>query len=187
MLVFASVAEAAPERVDTVDETLFYRIARGEKEAFCALYECCRGAVFAYALSLLRSTDDADDATQDTFLRIRAAAHLYQPQGKPMAWVLTITKNVCLMQLRRRRREAALPSEDLAVDLGRIGDREDRIVLEAALAVLSEEECRIIMLHAVSGLKHREIAQLMGMPLSTVLSKYHRGTAKLRRELEEKL
>ena len=181
------MVETAPERIDTLDETLFYRIAQGEKEAFCTLYERCRGAVFAYALSVLHSRDDADDATQDTFLRIRSAAHLYQPQGKPMAWILTIAKNVCLMQLRRRRHDATLPSEDMAVDLGQIADREDRIVLESAFAVLSEEECRIVMLHAVSGLKHREIAQLLQLPLSTVLSKYSRGLAKLRRELEEKL
>ena len=187
MLIFAAVAETAPARADTVDEALFWRIAQGDREAFCDLYETCRGAVYGYALSLLRRADDAEDAAQDTFLRIRAAAHLYEPQGKPMAWILTITKNVCLMQLRRRRHEAALPDGNRAADLGRIDDREDRIVLETAFSVLSEEECRIIMLHAVSGVKHREIARLLELPLATVLSKYRRGLAKLRRELEGKL
>ncbi|MBQ2062672.1 MAG: sigma-70 family RNA polymerase sigma factor [Oscillospiraceae bacterium] len=188
MLIYTSVVKTAPTRVESVDEALFSRIAQGDKEAFCALYKTCRSAVFAFSLSLLRSTDDADDATQDTFLRIRSAAHLYQPQGKPMAWILTIARNVCLMQLRRRKHDAAMPNEEImAVDLRQITEREDRIVLETAFAALSQEECRIIMLHVVSGMKHREIAQLLDLPLATVLSKYSRGLAKLRRELEEKL
>ena len=57
---------------------------------------------------------------------------------------------------------------------------EDRQVLQDALARLGAEERRIILLHAVAGLKHRETAQLLELPLSTVLSKYHRGLKKLR-------
>ena len=53
-------------------------------------------------------------------------------------------------------------------------------VLQEALARLSGEERRIVLLHAVTGLKHREIAQLLELPLSTVLSKYHRGLKKLK-------
>ena len=61
---------------------------------------------------------------------------------------------------------------------------EDREVLSAALGVLGEQERQIVLLHAVSGLKHREIAQLMELPLATVLSKYHRGLKKLKKKLE---
>ena len=57
---------------------------------------------------------------------------------------------------------------------------EDRLVLQDALARLGAEEGQIVLLHAVTGLKHREIAQLLELPLSTVLSKYHRGLKKLK-------
>ena len=57
---------------------------------------------------------------------------------------------------------------------------EDRQVLQEALAGLGAEERQIVLLHAVAGLKHREIARLLEQPLSTVLSKYHRGLKKLR-------
>jgi len=63
----------------------------------------------------------------------------------------------------------------------------DRMTLEKAFAVLPEDSCRIIMLHAVSGMKHREIAELLNMPISTVLSKYNRGIKKLQTELERML
>ena len=73
------------------------------------------------------------------------------------------------------------------MDFHQIEDREDRIVLEIAFQVLSQEECQIIVMHAVSGLRHREISELLHIPLSTVLSKYRRGLKKLRRQLEENL
>ena len=57
---------------------------------------------------------------------------------------------------------------------------EDRALLQQALSRLSGEERQIILLHAVSGLKHRETAALLELPLSTVLSKYHRGLKKLK-------
>ena len=61
---------------------------------------------------------------------------------------------------------------------------EDRTVLTAALSTLSDEERQIIMLHVTAGLKHREIAQLLELPLSTVLSKYRRALSKLKQKLE---
>ena len=58
---------------------------------------------------------------------------------------------------------------------------EDRVILSECLRSLSDEERQIVMLHAVSGFKHREIAGLLEMPLSTVLSKYNRAMKKLRK------
>lgn len=191
MLVFAAVAYEAPPERETIeiDEGLFRRIGDGDKDAFRLLYELAGNAVFAYALAILRSREDAEDAMQETFLKIRAAAHLYTPMGKPMAWILTIAKNVCMMRFREARHAAVVSIEELREDpdCRDIEDREDRIVLETAFRVLSPDECRIIMLHAVSGMKHREIAELLNMPLSTVLSKYNRGIKKLRSKLEETL
>ena len=65
------------------------------------------------------------------------------------------------------------------------GDVEDRLVLSKMLELLSEEDRQIVVLHAVSGMKHREIAQIMHLPVSTVLSKYRRSLQKLRTALEE--
>ena len=61
---------------------------------------------------------------------------------------------------------------------------EDREVLQQALASLGDVERQVVLLHAVTGLKHREIAALLEMPLATVLSKYHRALKKLRVQLE---
>ena len=188
MLIFEAVVYEAPVQQAGIqlDESLFPRIADEEKEAFCTLYETCSSAIFAYALSILRNRSDAEDAMQDTFLKIRSAAHLYKPQGKPMAWIFTITKNVCLMMIRKKAHIVQMPEADAQPDLGldQIENAEDRMTLEKAFTVLPEDTCQIIMLHAVSGMKHREIAELLNIPISTVLSKYHRGTKRLQSELE---
>ena len=188
MLIFEAVLYETPvQQVGfQLDESLFLRIAAGEKEAFCTLYEICSTSVFAYALSILRNRDDAEDAMQDTFIKIKSAAHLYKPQGKPMAWIITITKNVCLMMIRKNAHIVQMPEEDTQSDLGldQIENAEDRMILEKAFTVLPEDTCQIILLHAVIGMKHREIAELLNLPISTVLSKYNRGIKRLQTELK---
>ncbi|HWT27812.1 MAG TPA: sigma factor-like helix-turn-helix DNA-binding protein, partial [Mobilitalea sp.] len=76
--------------------------------------------------------------------------------------------------------------EDMEDDLSfsYVTDSDDRLVLQAALEILNVEEREIILLHAISGFKHREIADNLGMPLATVLSKYNRGLGKLRKHLK---
>lgn len=102
-----------------------------------------------------------------------------------MAWLLTIVRNLCYNKLR-----AGTMSEDLAdyedpAGLDEFDATLDRIVLEKAMRILSFEERQIVMLHSLTGLKHREIAELLEIPLGTVVSKYNRSLKKIRRELEE--
>ena len=190
MLIYAAIQTETPQwSGPKLDETWFPAIAQGDAEAFRALYESASQSVFGFALSILRSRPDAEDAMQDTFLKVRGAAHLYQPMGKPLAWILRIARNVCLMQLRHRRHLADAPPEELCPDIGWEGiqSAEDRLALQSAFQCLTREEMQIVMLHAVAGLKHRETAALLGLPLNTVLSKYNRSLKRLRERMEEQL
>ena len=141
--------------------------------------------MYATALSYLKDPHRAEDITHDTFIRIWDCSPRYVSVGSPMAWILTIARNLSLMEIRRGTRETTLGEEEwctVPADSPRVTP-EDRIVLEEALASLSDDERRVIMLHVTSGLKHREIAALLDLPLSTVLSKYSRAMRKLRRAL----
>ena len=159
-------------------EQLVVQTGRGDREAFALLYGRARGAVYALALSLLHDAHEAQDVAQDVFVRVWEGAPAYCPQGSPMAWLLTIARNLALARLRRGVRQVELGEEEWnAIPAQAPGiSPEDR----QALAGLGEEERQIVLLHAVAGLKHREIARLLEKPLSTVLSKYHRGLGKLR-------
>lgn len=163
-------------------EQLLLRVGGGDREAFARLYSLTRSAVYALALSVLRNSHEAQDAAQDVFVKVWESAPGYRPQGSPMAWMLTIARNLALSRLRQSGRQVSLNEEEWnAIPAQAPGvSPEDRQVLQEALSRLSGEERQIVLLHAVAGLKHRETAQLMELPLSTVLSKYHRGLKKLK-------
>ena len=176
--------ERGPDRREL--EGLLTRLAAGDRESLGGLYQRTRGAVYALALSILQDPQEAQDVTQDVFIRVWEKAPGYRAQGSPMAWILTVTRNQALMALRREGRQARLTEEEwnaLPAPAPAVTP-EDRALLREALSVLGEEERQVVLLHAVSGLKHREIAALLELPLATVLSKYHRGLKKLRNKLE---
>ena len=160
---------------------LLRRMGAGDRQALAELYGRTRGAVYAAALAILQNADEAQDASQDAFVRAWEAAGRYRPQGSPMAWLLTIARNEALSRLRRAGRQTTLSDGEWdAIPAGADVSPEDRAVLQTALARLGADERQIVLLHAVSGLKHRQIAEIMHMPLATVLSKYHRALKKLR-------
>ena len=162
-------------------EELLSGVAAGDREALARLYHRTRTAVYGLALSYLKNAQDAQDVTQDTFVRVWESAPQYRPQGSPMGWLLTVTKNLARMKLRQQTRQVelndeewdAIPADDASLS------PEDRQVLQTALGKLDGQERQVVLLHAVSGLKHREIAALLELPLATVLSKYHRALKKL--------
>lgn len=154
--------------------------------ALSDLYGRTRVAVYGFSLSYLKNGHDAEDITQDTFVQIWNHSSHYVSQGKPMAWILTIARNLSLEKLRKQSRIQDLSDnqwESFSIENPAF-TTEDRVVLHAAFYSLSEEEQRVLLLHAVAGLKHREIAQILDLALPTVLSKYHRALKKLRLILE---
>lgn len=167
-------------------EKLLSGIASGERESLEKLYELTRTAVYGFALSYLGSTHDAGDAMQDTYVRIWSAAGQYKPHGTPMAWIFTICRNICLMKMRKSGREAYLDENEWnAIPEGNESlTFEDREILGSAMKKLDETERRIVIMHAVSGMKHREIASELDMALATVLSKYARALKKLKKHIE---
>ena len=187
MLMILAAIEEEYGKLNTSElEDLMQGLVRGDQEALSQLYHYARTAVYGLALSIVRNGHDADDITQDTFVRAWEKAEQYRPQGTPMAWLLSITRNLALMKLREQKRTQDLPPEDWAQFSVASHDvtTEDRTVLGAAMTILSDEERQIILLHVTSGLKHREIAYLLELPLSTVLSKYHRALKKLKEKLK---
>ncbi|MEL7625548.1 MAG: RNA polymerase sigma factor [Anaerolineaceae bacterium] len=190
MLIFNVIGDnpQKPKSIE-VNETLITRIGQDDKVAFRELYETTNQSLYAYILSLVRDPNEAQDILQETYLKIRSAAHLYTPQGKPMAWIFTIARNLANMHFRYSNRIIEDPIDEITSNEleARGVDRQDIIVLRTLLDGLDEEERSIILLHMVSGYKHYEIARDLDKPLSTVLSRYNRGIKKLRRLVEQQM
>ena len=185
-IMLAMTTEYAPTEEKHELDRLLTAVAAGERDALEALYCRTRAAVYGLALSYLKNAQDAQDITQDVFVRVWDCAEQYHPGTSPMGWLLTICRNLCLMDLRQGRRTAALSEEewDAVPAQGADLSTEERVLLQHAMSRLGEEERRIVLLHAAAGLRHREIAALLKLPLPTVLSKYHRALKKLRTYLE---
>ena len=188
MLFFTltDTTQTAYDKNSHLDEIL-KRLARGDKTALEELYHETRAAIYGFSLTITKNAADSEDVLQETYLKIWANADRYTAKGTPMSWILMIAKNLSLMKLREKKKHQDLEPEEWDMEFhipDSAGTTEDRHLLEAALNLLTLEEREIILLHAVSGLKHREIAELLDMALATVLSKYHRALKKLRKYIE---
>ena len=186
MLSMLMTTEYAPPEDRHELQQLLICIAGGDRDALAELYRRTRTAVYGLALSYLKNAHDAQDLTQDVYVQVWDCAEQYRSTGSPMGWLLTVCRNLCLMRLRREERHAALSEEEWdAIPARESGlDADERTLLQQALASLADAERRIVLLHAVTGMKHREIAALLELPLPTVLSKYHRALKKMRAYLE---
>ena len=188
MLFFTltDATQTAYDKNSHLDEIL-KRLARGDKTALEELYHETKSAIYGFSLTITKNAADSEDVLQETYLKIWANADRYTAKGTPMSWILMIAKNLSLMKLREKKKHQDLEPEEWDMEFhipDSAGTTEDRHLLEAALNLLTLEEREIILLHAVSGLKHREIAELLDMALATVLSKYHRALKKLRKYIE---
>ena len=157
-----------------------------DMQALETLYGMSKSAVYGFALSILKHPHDAEDVMQEAYIKVFYGAKEYRPQGKPMAWILTIVRNLALMKIRQKKGTSLSIDEvwELPDSYNLAKESIDRILLHAVFSVLTDEERQVVMLHAVAGMKHREIAEILDIPLSTVLSKYKRTLSKLKKQLE---
>lgn len=182
MICLTAAQETRSEQNNSDLDRCLAELADKNIETLTELYRLTSTSIYGLALSILKNTHDAEDVLHDCYVNIYHAASDYRPAGKPMAWILTIARNLCLRKLREQKRLSDIPQEDWEAYFESKPEMsaDDRILLRDCMDLLNDEERQIIVLHAVSGFKHREIADLMEIPLSTALSKYHRALKKLR-------
>ena len=157
------------------------RIADKDTNALHELYEFINKNVYAYSLSILKNHDDALEVMQDTFITIYNNAYKYENQDKPMAWILTITKNLSYMKLRKSKVMSDI--DDLVFASN--DNHDDKLLVKYLLDKLTKEEREIVILHIVNGFRFHEIAKLLNLKLSTTLSKYHRAIKRIKEIVKE--
>ena len=143
----------------------------------------------AYTLAryLLRDEHDAQDAVQDAVLRALRYFESYR-EGDARAWLLAIVRNCCLTWHRRQRvQRASVPLADAdLVDIGAAREtdaraiaRSERAVLERAVATLPAEFQEVIVLREIQDLSYKEISDIVGVPIGTVMSRLARARKRL--------
>ena len=186
MIVFCSIQTGSKERDSQIDNLLSL-MAQGNSSAVGKLYTLIKTDVYAFALSKTANIADAEDLTQNTFVQVYKNAKLYKSQSKPMAWIFTIELNLIRRHFQLKKR--LTPFEEMDSELIEPSNTEDKVIkselVRTLLSILNEDEREVVVLHLISGFKHREISKLLNKPLSTVLSKYNRAIKKLQSSVKE--
>lgn len=157
------------------------KIADKDSGALHELYDTINKNIYSFALSILKNHDDALEVMQETFITIYNHADQYENKDKPMAWILTITKNLSYMRLRKNREMADI--DDLVFSSE--DNHDDKIFVKYLLDKLTSEERQIVVLHVVDGFRFHEIAKMLDLKLSTTLSKYHRAIKRIKEIVKE--
>jgi RNA polymerase sigma-70 factor (ECF subfamily) len=140
-------------------------------------------ALRRYARALTRQSDVADDLVQDTLVRALRSEHLFHG-GNVRSWLYTILTNLNRNRLRAlARRPTLLPIEDDdAPDLA--GPETGTRDIERALATLVEDQRNALLLVVLEGLSYREVAEVQGVPIGTVMSRLARARVQIKAYLD---
>jgi RNA polymerase sigma-70 factor (ECF subfamily) len=180
--------------VQREDQALVERSQRGELDAFEVLVEKYRQRVWRLALNVLRDREEAWDVAQEAFVRAWQALPNFRGQSQFYTWLFRITMNVASDRLRQRgargrafgtERVGEEEMERTMADTGATPDEraartQQRERIQQALAALPEHHRTIIMLSDLEGLSYREIADVLEIPMGTVMSRLHNARKKLR-------
>jgi len=172
---------------------LIGKMARGNERALEGLYDATVGKLYALALAILRSAEDAEEVVCMTYAYVWANASQYDDsRGNVLGWLLMLCRSRALDRLRQRHANiVAAGSRELESIAAEDNQPEDLLLLlqqrsrvSAALSALSAERRRLISLAFLQDLSHQQIAQATGMALGTVKSHLRRALAQLREQLE---
>ena len=174
----------------STDASLLARMAHRDPQALDTFYTRHARAVFSLALTMLGEHTRATDLTQEVFLLVWRSAGAYQPIGSARAWLLRLTRNRAIDELRRDRRrlasESTLPTQALhALPAPQaLADAAERQAVRDALAALPAEQRDALFLAFFQGLSHQEIATCLRTPLGTIKARIRRALQTLRQQLQ---
>jgi RNA polymerase sigma-70 factor (ECF subfamily) len=150
------------------------------------------GMGFALAMQMLRSRDDAADAVQDSLHQLlRKRSQFDSRRGELRAWFLKIVRNRCLDLIRTRTRRRTEPTDTADLHASRqespdeiVEKRELLDLLKSELTSMPDEQREIILLRDFHRLSYADVADVLSIPVGTVMSRLHRARLELKRRMD---
>lgn len=174
----------APERGT---EAWVLRAQQGDRDAFEHVYRAHVERVYALCLRMCGDTQEAEELTQDVFVRAWKKLDSFRAESRFSTWLHRLAVNIVLQARRARGRRRA--REETVPDLERYGREAvsampgTRVDLERAIAGLPDGAREVLVLRDVEGFKYQEIAEMTGVTLGTVKAQIHRARALVQRAL----
>ncbi len=190
--------EAEKSLEECSDEELVHRLALGDESALVVLYDRFGRALFSLALRITSQRAVAEEVVQEAFVRVwRHAGRFETSRGKVSSWMMGITHNLAIDELRKARSRPQIA--DTEIDLserlvltGKVGNVEqeawNRIQIGAIVEALGEipkAQRKVIEMAYFGGMTQLEISAMLGEPLGTVKTRIRLGMIKLRSALQE--
>lgn len=185
------------------DEDLVLAVRAGDLDSLGILVARWEQPLFRFVIRLLGRDEDARDVCQETFLRVLDRARHFRPGAKFSTWMYQIALNLCRDRARRTRRwdrilvrprpvvdevpvetEASAPADDQPHAAYEVEER--RAAVRVALESLPADQREVLVLKEYEGLKFREIAEVLGLPESTVKSRMYVALESMRASLERR-
>jgi len=166
------------------DLELIRRSQSGDTEAFDELVSKYSAKIFTMVYGMVRNEHDASDLVQEGFLKAWRSIQEFEGRSSFYTWLYRITMNVTVDSLRRKRQReeielidaiaSSLPSPRASCRRTEIQEK-----IESALAKLSPEHRAVVVLKELEGLQYREIAEVLNLPVGTVMSRLFYARKKL--------
>lgn len=173
------------------DKLLIWKFKRGSSDALCRIYQKYKGNLLRLASALLHDTAAAEDIVHDCFISFAQSSQRLRVNGNLKSYLAASVANRARNWNRARQRRATASLNETRQIVSSLRRPEQWIIynerlaqLNNALAQLSYEQREVIILHLQGGMKFRAIAELQGMSINTVQSRYRYGLDKLRSILD---
>ena len=182
-----------PAPADSTD-ALIEACLQGDQAAWNAIVSRYRRKVFNVAYTFVGRHDEAEDLTQDIFLKVFKALHTFDRRANFTTWIISVSRNLCIDHYRRVRKEREVvdrrvDASELTPVAGGIDaftqlDRFDRrALLREALAALPDTLRTAVAMRDLQELSYQEIASRLDLPDGTVKSRINRGRHELARQV----
>ncbi|HWF20001.1 MAG TPA: sigma-70 family RNA polymerase sigma factor [Verrucomicrobiae bacterium] len=178
--------KSKPDHASAGDEQLVGAAKRGDMGAFEELVARHRDKIYARAFSMMRNEDEALDLSQEAWVKSWQRLKQFQGESSFGTWMTRIVINLCLDQLRRRKRQRTESIEEMSEESGgverqmpvvnvnpteRLERGELRKRIDIALGQLSHEHRTVLVLHEFEEMEYKEIARTMNCSIGTVMSR----------------
>ncbi|SFC01429.1 RNA polymerase sigma-70 factor, ECF subfamily [Bacillus sp. OV322] len=172
-----------------VEAQLYQRMKLGDKKALEAIYDRYAKLLFSFTYKMTGQSELSEEIVQEVFIKLWAGkGHYDEGKGKFSSWLLTVTRNTCIDQLRKRKESAVLENQDtIPSDNPSVEDlaewRENGSILRKAISELGEEQQKMVELFYFKGLSQQKIADSCNLPLGTVKGRIRLALAHLKKHL----
>jgi RNA polymerase sigma-70 factor (ECF subfamily) len=186
------ILPAGPDVTELPDaiDTLIQRCLAGDQDAWADIVRQYRRRIYSVAYKFTGNHEEAEDLTQDIFIKVFRALHTFDRRANFQTWLISVSRNMCIDHYRSVRKERETINRDIdADDLMPVADglaadalleqQRQAALLRRALAALPEPLKTAVTLRDLQDLSYQEIARRLQVPEGTVKSRINRGRAEL--------